>query len=194
MAGGDRSVRRAAESGRLAPVRAREARNAILHKCEVPLRICGSPLAQLPQCVYYCSRGAVHTERDGMSLSYEVHSRDGLVGVKGTGGVDLREARRLLQEIRRDSAVRPGMDVLVDLTTIEWSPTTRDMRTLVGWLPSLPSAYTGAIAVVVSSSFHFGMARMVAILAGPKNIEIHVYMDMAEARACVRTRQPAPAQ
>jgi hypothetical protein len=118
-----------------------------------------------------------------MSIEYRIDPRLGRVHVVGDGTLALPDARQLIGDIAVDGEFRPQCDILVDLAQAVCNPSPSDVRTLVRWLPSRNQTNTNKIAVVVSNSFHYGMARMASILATSKQIAFHVFLDVAEAVA-----------
>jgi hypothetical protein len=116
-----------------------------------------------------------------MPLTYEIRAAEHLLVVRGEGPVDLTGARDLVGRVTQDGALAAGHNMLVDLVAGQCNPTSADVRMLVDLFSTRPRPNPYRIAVVVGSSFHFGMARMASMLAEARNVHFRVFLDMADA-------------
>ena len=120
-----------------------------------------------------------------MPLSYEVSATKNLLTVLAQGAVDLIAARQLVEQLGHESSFTAEQHILVDLSSASCSPTSADVRKLVDLFGTRLTPNRNRIAVVVGSSFHFGMARMASMLAEGRNIQMHVFLDKADALAWI---------
>lgn len=127
-----------------------------------------------------------------MALQHQIDTDLHRVTVTGEGRIDVSSARKLLADVPNESAYESSYDILIDLASAVGNPSPADMRNLVRWFPALDVPNSNKIAVVVSNSFHYGMARMASILSTSKNVNFHVFLDMEEALAWMNDSAAGP--
>jgi hypothetical protein len=105
-----------------------------------------------------------------------------LVTVTCSGEAELLEGVDVMHKVVEDPRCQPKQRFLVDLAGLDCTPTAEQVRSFVASLPRRDSPGKRKVAVVVSNSFHFGMARMTAILAETRGVFFRVFLFHDEAR------------
>jgi hypothetical protein len=100
-----------------------------------------------------------------------------------TGDISMDDVRRTLEETYAHSDFKAEADAMWDLTGASGDLATEDIRRLADFVGKLIGNTTkGKVALLVSSDFEFGMARMYgSILGGQSSKPIMVFRDRAEA-------------
>ncbi len=102
----------------------------------------------------------------------------------GRGAIDLSTAIPTGLALAKEPAFQPNFKILVDLREMNVNnpgPTTRELRTLAQEFKQLSALYQNKVAVVVSGTFAFGLARMTSTLAEFAGFHFSAFNNMAYA-------------
>ena len=118
-----------------------------------------------------------------MSIQTSIDSDTGFRMHVVTGDISMDDVRRTLEETYAHADFRAEADAMWDLTGASGDLETEEIRHLADFVGKLVgSATAGKVALLVSSDFEFGMARMYeSILGGQSSKPIMVFRDRAEA-------------
>lgn len=167
-------------------------------KHEVLLRVFLNGFAQTALHAYYVRYPGQATreqpEETTMGLQCAVDPTTGLVEFTATGKIVLSDVLQLAEQIQTQQAVTRSMRFFVDVTRMDWVPTTAEVRRIVQMIPECSAQIRPRIAVAVAGSLHFGLARMAAILAEPRRQTLHVLLDRDIARQWVLGDEPVAQQ
>jgi hypothetical protein len=117
--------------------------------------------------------------------SYEINEAENLVSVLVSGAVDLSSSRQLLAVATGDARFNPAFNFLVDVREMTATPSAGDLRQFADLLGQVKTL--GRIGVVAAPGVQYGMGRMIATLAGLRDIRMDVFRDEVSARAWLRT-------
>jgi hypothetical protein len=117
--------------------------------------------------------------------SYQINEAENLVSVFVSGAVDLPSSRELLVAVTGDARFNPTLNFLVDVRDMTASPSASDLRQFADFLGQMKTL--GRFGVVAAPGVQYGMGRMIATLAGLRDIRMGVFRDEARARAWLRT-------
>ncbi len=119
-----------------------------------------------------------------MSLEVQIDPSTGTATMTVSGKFTLDVATQAIQRLLDHTDFREGSDVLWDLRTAEIPDAAReDMLRLVGFVeerqPKRGADYR--VAIVVSSDYHYGLARMYQAYADALPANIMVFRGLGEA-------------
>lgn len=115
-----------------------------------------------------------------MAWSHEIVG--GLAVFRVEGPYTLDEATAAYAVLLDDQAFRPSMPLLVDGTRSVAKPSVQEMLASLNFAALQPHQF-GKIAMAVSGSFHYGLARMFATYAELRSgVKIRIFKRVEEAR------------
>jgi hypothetical protein len=101
--------------------------------------------------------------------------------VYASGRVTYDEAISVLGELLADPRLGENVGVVVDAREVTGAPATHELRALAWELRALRSAGVPALAIVTSSTFVYGVARMFSVFAERSAVDVQVFREMDEA-------------
>jgi hypothetical protein len=116
-----------------------------------------------------------------MRVAREIDSQSHLVILTVSGKLTDQGLLRLYDELRETEGLTPDFELLIDLRQADGREVSTAAVTSLAERPLLLSPESRR-AVVVTSEFGFGMARMYELLRDAKGGEIRVFRDFDEAR------------
>ena len=127
-----------------------------------------------------------------MPFELEVVADARLAEVTGYGRIDFDESLAAGDALEAEPTFRPDYAVLVDLRRIEFAPDTPEVEAFARTLPRFKACCRGRIAVVTGNVLHFGLARMVCLIAEAAGFPMRPFSDYAEARSWLLEAEPGP--
>jgi hypothetical protein len=126
-------------------------------------------------------------EERSVPFNYEIFQDKSRALVVGEGIVGISECLQVMTGLAGDKGFDPVYDVIVDLRSFKYSPSFRDAESIASKLSTMKEIYKGKVAVVVSSSFLFGMARMASLLADLTGFSFYAFRDYEKAFKWIET-------
>lgn len=102
--------------------------------------------------------------------------------VNASGEVTYEEVMELFEKILAHPRLGEGSDMLVDAEKVTGVPTTKELRVIARALRPLHVAGVSAMAIVTSSTFVYGIARMFSVLAESSGMRVSAFREMNEAQ------------
>jgi hypothetical protein len=102
-----------------------------------------------------------------------------------------------VNELVADPRFRPGARVLIDDTDLDFTPLqAQDVRNVAQTVIRVDERLgSSRVAIVVPSTFAFGLVRMFELLAGEAKVEVKPFYDLDDAVAWLaRSHDDAPPQ
>ena len=120
-----------------------------------------------------------------MPISYHIDSQHGVILTTASGVLTDDDIIKHKQELLRDPAVKPEMRELSDVRGVDRLEVTAEgIQRFVAQDASNASGLRGhRLAIVVSSDFVFGTARMYEVLTETNPLEVMVFRDIDKAKA-----------
>jgi hypothetical protein len=122
------------------------------------------------------------TEGQGVSVSYEIDSKLGILRIQVEGSSGPREQGELASQWAKDPRYRTGMPILLDnrrRSELSSTPQIGKMAALTERSELFP--VPTRCAVLVAGDAQFGMTRMFAMRSAETNLETRAFRDEAEA-------------
>lgn len=111
------------------------------------------------------------------------HQEPGTFVITASGVVTHEEATRLLNTLRQHPRMGPGTELLADARAVTGVPSTEELRAIATLLRPLREHGLGPVAIVSSTAFVYGVARMFAVFAELMDARVAAFRSMDEARA-----------
>lgn len=102
--------------------------------------------------------------------------------VRASGSVTFDEVQGVLDQMLAHPRLSDGVRVLTDARKVTGTPSRSELRDIAGNLKPLLARGVSAIAIVTSSVFVYGVARMFSVFAEQVNANVTVFRDMDDAR------------
>lgn len=102
--------------------------------------------------------------------------------VNASGRVTHDETIEALDQILRHPRLTGHCGVLTDAREVSGAPTTQELRSIARALRPLHASGVPALAIVTSSTFVYGIARMFTVLAEASGLHISVFRGLDEAQ------------
>ena len=115
-----------------------------------------------------------------MGYEWTIDSDKKLVSLVGSGRVDFDSSMETMRGIAADKSYRPEFDTLVDLRQMEYKASLGDIHEFSEMIAKL-GIYKGRMAIVVTSSDHFGAARQLSAFSEGHGREFEVFTGMRSA-------------
>lgn len=116
-----------------------------------------------------------------MPFSHTIHSADEMVLITARGEIDIHSCTLAVSALIKDPVFQPHYKILADLSEMEYSPSTREIRALASILGKEKEFVQGKVAVVVPNEFAYGMARMAQIYAEMLGFAMRPFQDLEAA-------------
>jgi hypothetical protein len=113
-----------------------------------------------------------------VDLTYSEHSR---FEVRASGEVTLGEIERAIAEILAHPALPEGPDVLIVADEVDQVPTTSELRVAAREIRPALDRGLGALAIVASNPFVYGVARIFSVFAESVGAEIAAFREVDDA-------------
>src|SRR5260370_620984 len=81
----------------------------------------------------------------------------------------------------RAHGLRPGYGVLLDVRDMSYIPSWADAQAYQRLFAGLRASYTGGLALVVSGTAPYGVARMMSVMFGFIGVQLGAFTELAEA-------------
>jgi len=107
--------------------------------------------------------------------------------LRSSGSVTLAETMWVLEQIRSHPRLRGHVGILSDARQVNGLPTTKELRVFACALRSLHAGGVEAMAIVTSSTFVYGVARMFSVFAEPSGVNVSAFRDLDEAQRWLLT-------
>ena len=118
-----------------------------------------------------------------MPVRYEIDSAAGLVRVTLSGDVTSDEIFEYYATVAADPALRPGLSIFADCRSVTSVPPFPELSAVANVQPRAPADLRSRrAAVLVSSSWLFGIVRQFAALAERGGILVVPFYDRDEAQ------------
>jgi hypothetical protein len=115
-------------------------------------------------------------------IRYEVNTSAGFVHVEAHGNVGVREVLDHLEILAADSAITPGMPVLIDVRGLARAPSLEEGEAMTRGYGSGKGRFAGSRrAFLVQSAVMFGAFRQFAVSAQRWGIRVQPFLDEAAA-------------
>jgi hypothetical protein len=101
--------------------------------------------------------------------------------VNASGRVTYEETTDVLAQLLADPRLGPNIGILVDAREVTGAPATHELRLVARELRALHAAGVAGLAIVTSSTFVYGVARMFSVFAERSGIDVQVFRTMDEA-------------
>lgn len=115
-----------------------------------------------------------------MALSWHFAEPDTFVLV-ARGRLTLDEVRRVHAEVLADPRMVPGVRILADNREMQGAFSAGELRTIARDMVPFSERGIETIAIVCTSTLHYGVARMFSAFAEPFNLHVGVFRDYGEA-------------
>jgi hypothetical protein len=102
--------------------------------------------------------------------------------VHAAGHVTYNEVEAILDQILEHPRLCCGVRVLIDGRLVGGAPSTDELRTIARHLKPLLDRGLGPVAIVASSPFIYGIARMFSVFAEAMRANVAPFRCMNEAR------------
>lgn len=120
-----------------------------------------------------------------MTVEYKIE--DDYIRFTLAGSFDSGDIKAEGAKLLHDENYRPKMNVLVDNRPSEVVAETEDIRLRVEYVASVGDFVGSRIAVLVSSTAHYGLARMAGLLGDSRQLTIEVFTRERDALRWLRT-------
>ena len=127
-----------------------------------------------------------------MSYRWTIDPRRGRATVVGTGAPTIIETEAAVLQLARDPGFRPGYGVLLDVRDMSYIPSWADAQAYQRLFAGLRKTYTGGLAVVVSGTAPYGVARMMSVMFGFIGVQLGAFTELGEATAWLDRLAQAP--
>ncbi|MGH2567122.1 MAG: hypothetical protein ACRDGA_02200 [Bacteroidota bacterium] len=117
-----------------------------------------------------------------MPYTHEVYPQLKIAQVTASSDINLAESIRVMYDVARDSRFKPSYGLLLDLRLSTFTPTLLESYQLARTLRELRHSYKGPMAIVVSNTLHFGIARMIASFVEAEGLTLFAFQDFEEAK------------
>jgi hypothetical protein len=107
--------------------------------------------------------------------------------VRGAGHVTYEEIQTLLADVLEHPRLCCGVRVLVDGRLVRGAPSTEELRTIARHLKPLLDRGLGPIAIVATSPFIYGVARMFSVFAEAMRATVAPFRGLDEANAWLKS-------
>ena len=101
--------------------------------------------------------------------------------VRASGHVTFAEVQSLMDELVRDERMSPGIHVFADCRDIQKTLSTKELQAVSRNMRPLLDRGMGPIAIVTSSTFIYGVARMFSFFAEAMGASVHAFRSADEA-------------
>ena len=122
---------------------------------------------------------------DRMAIGYRFE--DGYIRFTLAGSFDTADMKGEAEKLCRDAEFRLSLNVLVDNRPSEVVAGSEDIRERVQYLASVCDALGSRVAILVSSTVHYGLARMANFLGDSWQLKIEVFTSERHAIDWLRT-------
>ena len=120
-------------------------------------------------------------------MSVEYRFEDSYIRVVLTGSFDSDDIEAAAGKLGRDADFRPNMNILVDNRLSEVVAGSEDIRERVRFLASIGDVLGSRLAVLVSSTVHYGLARMASLFGDSLGLNVEVFTSERDAIDWLRT-------
>jgi hypothetical protein len=127
-----------------------------------------------------------------MSYTWTIDARRGRATVVGTGAPTMSETEAAVLHLARDPGFRPGYGVLLDVRDMSYIPSWADAQAYQRLFAGLRATYTGGLALVVSGTAPYGVARMMSVMFGFIGVQLGAFTELGEATAWLDRLAHAP--
>jgi hypothetical protein len=114
-------------------------------------------------------------------MAAEYKFEDGYIRITLSGSSSSDDIESQAAEIARDPASRPNLNLLLDHRSSTVVAGSDDIRERVEYLASIREHLGPRVAVLVSTTVHYGLARMANLLGDSRKLNIEVFKDEREA-------------
>ena len=115
-----------------------------------------------------------------MGFEWVVDSERELVTIVAAGRVDFESTTDLMRTLANDPRYRSSYPVLVDLRQLDYTASMEETHKFADLMAEL-GIFRNRMALVVSSSIHFGVGRQMSALAGRHGRQLEVFTGMRNA-------------
>ena len=117
-----------------------------------------------------------------MPVSYRYDASTNRLTTRCEGAVTQQEVIEHFRQLGRDGRLRPGCDVLLDLSFQEALPTSDQMNDIMAIIEDIHDLVPfGRCAVIAPEDLTYGLGRMFQGFAWPMFIGVRVYRTNADA-------------
>ncbi len=120
-------------------------------------------------------------------MAVEYRFEDSYVRFILAGSFDTDEIKAGAEKLGPDPGFRPNLNVLVDNRPSGVVARTEDIRERVQYLANVRDALGPRVAILVSSTVHYGLARMASFLGDSWQLNIEVFTSERHAIDWLRT-------
>jgi len=121
-----------------------------------------------------------------MPYEYRFESGDDMLYATLRGSNSFEISRDAIQSLARDSRVRPGMRILLDMGENTYMPAVPEAYHLVKPFRSKRIFQANPLALVISRDEHFGLANLVALIGSTGGTPIRVFTGCRDAEEWLR--------
>ena len=126
-----------------------------------------------------------------MTISYSINPDEKLVYITIPGKTDLAEILEIMRQLGVDERLGPGFGILTDARTIDYIPSSTDVRRIAELASELALFSRYPNALVVSRMVHYGLGNMLALITERRGALVQPCYEIEEARAWLRLhREP----
>jgi len=126
-----------------------------------------------------------------MPIRYRVNSDAGLIETRCVGDVRYEEVFEHFAELEANPDLPERLDLLLDLTEMESTPESGQLRSVADDLARFESKIAwGACAIVANSDLVFGLSRMFQVFAEAHFEESTVVRDRSQAMQWLGSQSP----
>ncbi len=123
-------------------------------------------------------------EKESMPFSYTISKKHQLVTIMACEPIDLpvcELCRAIIAEVKADPKFYPDYRLLADFRRMDFEPSSGEARSLAFLLAQNRGVFKNKVAVVVSGTLAYGLARMTSIYAELEGFGMMVFYDLEEA-------------
>ncbi len=114
-------------------------------------------------------------------MTYTISRDTNVVSVIAAGVVTLQDCVRSVDGLLGEGMVRPGMQLLVDATSLKPKLSCDDLRDLAAHVRRLAPRGLDSIAIIAASDFVFGLARAFSTYAGIQGVNVATFRTQKTA-------------
>jgi len=121
-----------------------------------------------------------------MPFMYTISQEEEIAYVTAHGLINMENIKQAISDVAADPLFQPKYKVIVDLRKMEYSPSVSDIQSIASLIGEMKNSYQNKVAIVVSGTLHYGLARMAATYTELSGVPmIDAFTDFEEARQWV---------